>query len=216
MLVSIQGVSGWTLQNWSLIPDQEQISPGTPMTVNYIIHFNSLDTGETFPSKNTLDMYTDLANPQWVVTKTDPVEDRPPVTTPLLVKQASLARIDGWALSYARRQFDANVQLKGEAPPVDQSQNKILFRLQELDSYAKPVSGTLIKKEFQVYVPEPTPATITPAPTQKPTDTVQSPTTLTTSSVPTKKQTYSPGPEPLVICGVLLTLVFTKGIHRKK
>jgi hypothetical protein len=210
LLISIPAVSGWGVEGMAIQPGVSPISPGTAVTVTYKVHIAS------FNSKNTLDMYTDLSNATWVVTKTDIVEDHDPVTTPLVEKSGSRVRIDGWTLSYVRRQIDLNVQLKGTAPDVDQTQDKTIIRVQEWDSSAHPLTDTGMSRKYQIFVPTPTPET--PPPTLMPTQAEITPEQITpvTPATPTRKQTYAPGPEPVLVCGALAALVVIIALNRKK
>ncbi|MCX6691915.1 MAG: hypothetical protein NTW33_07655 [Methanoregula sp.] len=207
----MQGVRGWAVENLVIIPGEGPVSPLTPMTVTYTVHIAS------FTSKNTLDMYTDLSNATWVVTKTDIVEDHPAVTSPLQEKIGSRVRIDGWLLSYSRgRQIELNVQLKGTAPDVAQTQDKTIIRVQEWTSDAQPLTDTGISKKYQIFVPTPTPETPPPTLTQAPTEIVPDQNTPVTSATPTIKQTYSPGPGPVLVCGMLAVLVMFMAVKKKK
>ncbi len=209
LLVSIQGVSGWDVQGIVIQPGTSPISPGTPVTVTYKVHIGS------FNSKNTLDMYTDLSNATWVVTKTDIVEDVPAVTSPLVQKSGSRVRIDGWTLSYTRRQIELNVQLKGTAPNVGQTQDKTIIRVQEWDASAQPLTDTGMSKKYQIFVPTPTPETSPPTQVQTTAEFTPEQITPVTSAIPTRKQTYTPGPGPALVCVVLTVLVVLNTESRK-
>jgi hypothetical protein len=215
LLVLGQGVSAWTVQDLVIKPGAGPIPPQTPVTVSYTVSFDSWMTGSTFPYQNTLDMYTDLENAQWVVTKTDIEEDRPPVASPFLTKSGVRARIDGWSLSYARMKFELNVQLKGVAPAVNQTQDKIIIRIQEWGSDGQPITATIFSRKYQIQVQTPTPLTSPPTQIQTPAETAQTQNTPQTPVTPTKKQTYSPGPEPLLIFGMLAALAIGTAIRRK-
>lgn len=217
-LVSVQVVSGWSVQNMSINPSQGPISPQTPVTVTYTVHFDPwLSTdGLTFPSLNTLDMYTELENAKWVVSKTEIVEDIPPMTSQLLVNQGIRARIDGWGISYSDRQIDLNVQLRGVAPNVNQSQDKTIIRIQEIDSSAQPIQTSVFSKKYQIYVPTPTPVTSEPTITQTFLETTQTQNIPTTIETPTRKQTYSPEPQPLLVIGLLSASAIIIAMKRNK
>jgi hypothetical protein len=225
LLLLMQGVSAWAVQNLLINPDKEPILPQTPVTLTYSVHFDSWLTGLTFPSQNTLDMYTDLSDAQWVVTKTEIITDQPSVTTPVVTKQGLRVRLDGWTLSYARRQIDVNVQLKGVAPNVTQSQDKIIIKVQEFNPDGQVIASTVMSKKYQIYVPTPVPATSLPTPVpatslptpvQTPTEIIRTPDTMVTSVTPTRKETYSPGPEPCAIVGMLAVLVIILAGKMKK
>jgi hypothetical protein len=51
-----------------------------------------------FKAKDTLLLSTDLSNPRWSITKTDLMEDQPPVISTIPVNQKSQVRLDGWLL----------------------------------------------------------------------------------------------------------------------
>jgi hypothetical protein len=105
-------------------------------------------------------MYTDLADPTWVATMTEMVNDETPITTQLAAHQGAQIRLDGWSLSFSRKQFTVNVRMNGKIPALNQSQEITLVRIQEVDPNAKLVSGTLIKKVAQVSVPTPEPTVV--------------------------------------------------------
>lgn len=216
LLVLVQGVSAWTVQNLVIKPGAGPIPPQTPVTVSCTVSFDSWITGSTFPSQNSLDMYTDLENAQWVVTKTDLVEDRPPVTSTFLTTGGVRARIDGWSLSYESTKFELNVQLRGIAPAVNQTQDKTIIRVQEWGSDGQPITATSFIRKYQIKIPTPTPLTSPPTQIQTPAETAQTQNTPQTPVTPTKKQTYSPGPEPLLICGMLAVLAIVMAMRRKK
>jgi hypothetical protein len=221
LFLATPAVSGWTLQSWSQNPAGSDIPPGTPVTAGYSLHFDSWMTGSTFENDNSLIMYTDLANPQWVVTKVEPVDDQPAIVEQVPVRQGMQVRLDGWTLSYSRKRFDLNVQLTGTIPARDQSGTISVVRLQEVDASAKPVAGTLIKKEVLVFVPTPEP---TPAPAEvtinmTPAEVIvitPGPVAPATELNPTKRVTYSPGPDPLLVTGVLAGLLCLAAVSRRR
>jgi hypothetical protein len=218
MLVSIPGVYGWTFQNWALTPAGADLPPGTPVTAGYTIHFDSWMTGTTFDKDNSLIMYTDLSNPQWVVKKIELLDDQSPVIEQVPVRQAAQARLDGWTLSYSGKRFDISVQLTGKTPVLNQSQIISVVRLQELTSSAKPVAGSMIKKEIRIFVPTQNPTVTTNIPTiDMTTKEIIEITRLPEEQVtPTKKVTYSPGPEPQLVAGLLAGLVCITAMLRNK
>jgi len=222
LLVSVPGVSGWTLTSWSVTPTVPELPPGTPVTAVYVLHFDSWATGSTFEQGNSLTMYTDLANPQWVVKKIETLEDQPPIIEQVPVRQAAQVRLDSWTLSYASKRFDINVQLTGTTPALNQSQNISVVKLQEMTSGAKLVSGSVIDKEILLRAPasEPTIAPGTPTIDVTPAEMIEitpmprvQPTVQETI---TKKVTYSPGPEPVYIAGLLAGLVCVMAVLRRK
>jgi hypothetical protein len=211
VLYGVTAVSAWTFQNWSATVQTFPAQPGTPVSLHYDIHFDSWMTGTTFDSSDSLVLFTDLANPQWTLTTTETMDDGSQIVTPMPVRQSMQVRLDGWSLSFARKRFDLNVQLNGKVPALNQSQNITLARVQELDPNAKGVYGALVKKDLPVYVQAPVPVatTLVPAPQDTVIDVTMQPveTTAPQAIAPTKKQTYSSGPDPLLVCGTLACLV---------
>jgi hypothetical protein len=95
-------------------------------------------------------MYTDLTNAKWSVVKIETYEGIPPLETPLGNYGGPRAQVDGWVLSYPDRTLAIRVTLDGVAPEVDNTQNKAILKVDELDSYGKPISTTGYLKEALV------------------------------------------------------------------
>jgi len=214
VLCGVATVSAWTFQNWSVIPPTTPVQPGTPVSLHYDIHFDSYMTGSTFESSDSLVMYTELANPHWTLATTEILDDGTPIVTSLPDRQSMQARLDGWSLSFVRKRFDLNVQLSGNAPLLNQSQTITLVRVQEMDPDAKPVSGALVKKTLPIAVqaPDTTATTLLPTPADTVIEVTMQQAATTATPVPgpvapTRKQTYSPGPDPVLVCGMLAGLV---------
>lgn len=216
LLVSTPGVYGWTFQNWAQTPAGTELGPGTPVTVSYSLHFDSWTTGSTFNKDNSLTMYTDLVSPQWVVKKVETLEEQPPIVEQVPVRQAAQTKLDGWTLSYSSKRFDINVQLTGKTPALNESRSISVIKLQEMSPGAKPVAGSLVKKEITVSVPTPEPTANTPAIAVTPEETIVVTMVPQAQGTPAKKVTYSPGPEPLLIAGVLAGLVCVLAMTRRK
>jgi len=221
-VIIIPCVSAWTFGSWTDSTRQSALTPGTAVDINYVLSFSSYDTGKTFDSDNSLVMYTDLSNPLWTVTMSETADEDAPRTSTLASKSSAQVRLDGWDLSFSRKQFTVNVRLTGEAPALNQSREITLLRLQEMDPNAKTVSGTLTKKVAQVTVPTPEP-TAAPAVEETvetmeevPVEITLEPLTTVTTSAPIKKQTYSPGPDPVLICGLLAGLLLLSGWMRRR
>jgi len=215
-LVAVQGVSAWDVQDVVIKPGGGTLSPETPVTVTCTVHFDSWMTGLTFPAKSTLDLYTDLTDPTWVVTITDYERD-PPETSPLLEKSGPQVRVDGWTLSYSSRQLDLNVRVQGSAPAVDRTQEKIMIRVQERDSSGQPLTQTALTRKNTIFVATPaTPPPTTAPPVQTPASVATDETILPIPAAPTRKQTYAPGPEPSLICGMLAGVVIVIALQKEK
>lgn len=215
--IIVMPVSAWTFSGWSGPSPGAELQPGSEVRAGYSMSFSSYDTGKTFDSDNSLVMYTDLADPHWVVIKTEEVNEEP-LTTRLADRQSAQVRLDGWDLSFSRKQFVVDVALTGTVPDFDQTGEIVVLRLQELDPEAKTVYGKLMKKTAMVVVPTPEPTAvpttapeevvleITPVPTENP----------VTKATPTKKQTYAPGPDPLLVCTMLAGGIIIAGLFRHR
>ncbi len=218
LLVSTPGVYGWTFQNWAQSPAGTELPPGTPVTVSYSLRFDSWTTGSTFNKDNSLTMYTDLASPQWLGKKVETLEEQPPIVEQVPVRQAAQTKLDGWTLSYSGKRFDINVQLTGTTPALNESRSISVIRLQERSPGAKPVAGSLVKKEITVPVPtpEPTFTANAPAVAVTPEETIVVTMVPQAQGTPKKKVTYSPGPEPVLVAGMLAGLVCVLALTRRK
>lgn len=210
--------SAWTFSGWTGPANGAEVQPGSTVRAGYTLSFSSFESGKTFDPDDSLVMYTDLSNPHWVAVMSEEVNDEP-MTTQLVDRQSAQIRLDGWSLSFTRKQFTVDVSLTGTAPALNGSADITLLRLQELDPEATTVHGTLVKKTVRVVVPTTVPTAvpttepdeefvmeITPVPEQ----------TMVTTTTPTKKQTYAPGPDPLMICSMLAGIVFIAGIMRRR
>lgn len=217
VLLLVLPVSAWTFAGWTGPSQGAELQPGSKVSAGYSLSFSSFETGTTFDPDNSLVMYTDLADPHWVVVKTEEVNEEP-MSTRLADRQSAQVRLDGWDLSFSKKQFTVDVALAGTAPDFDQSGEIIVLRLQELDPGAKIVNGKLVKKTAMVVVPTVVPTAvpttapeevllvITPVPTENP----------VTKATPAKKQTYAPGPEPLLICSLLGAGILLAGFFRHR
>ena len=197
LLCCVPGVFGWTFQNWTIMPGQRDLPSGTPVTAQFTLHFDSYMTGSTFEAKDTLLLSTDLSTPKWSITKTDLMEDQPPVISTIPVNPKSLVRLDGWSLSYSRKRFDLTVTLSGTVPDPDPSGRVLLVRVQEQDEKGKPLTAGVVKKELSMTVTktEQTPPVIVTV-SDTPVVVKMEPSDHRSPEVPAPKQTYSPGPGP--------------------
>lgn len=217
LLLILAPVSAWSFSKWTGPTEGSQLQPGSTVRAGYTMSFSSFETGKTFDSDDSVVMYTDLSNPQWVVTKTEEVNDEP-VTSSLANRQAAQVRLDGWSLSFSKKQFTVDVALTGTVPSLNQSEEILVLRLQELDPEAKTVYGTLVKKSVLVVVPtpEPTVAPVTPEP-EIVIEITPEPVAATVAAItPLKKQTYAPGPDPLLVCTMLAGLILVAGFFRHR
>lgn len=209
--------SAWTLQGWSGPSSGKVLIPGDPVSGGFTLHFDSWETGSTFEKDNSLTLYSDLSNASWTATMIETVNDNDKIRTELISRKAPQVRLDGWRLTFSRKQFDVAVALTGTVPATEASKNIVVLKVQELDENAKPVSGGMIKKENPVFIATTEPTTvptteevaelvITPDETQTP----------VTTAAPARKQTYSPGPDPVFVCVMLGGLVLAAGLATRR
>jgi hypothetical protein len=212
----IPEVYGWTFQNWTVMPGQRDLPYDTPVTAQFTLHFDSYMTGSTFGAKDTLSLSTDLSTPHWSIIKTDLMEDQPPVISTIPVNPKSLVRLDGWSLSYSRKRFDLTVTLSGTVPAPDPSGRILLVLVQEQDENGKPLTAGSVKKELSMTVTktEQTPPGIVTV-SDTPVVVKKEPSAHPSPEAPPPKQTYSPGPGPLLICCLLALLMYICA-HRKR
>ncbi len=214
LCLTVQGASAWVVKNMEITPKSGPLAPGTAVKVEFMVYFDSWIDGETFDSQHTLDMYTELKDPQWAVTLVTNNDPDSPITTALTPKPSMRYRIDGWTLSYDPGQLNLYVTLHGKAPSVAQLQDKTIILVEELDEVADVMSAGKKVVKYQVGVPAPATTAQTPAPvptTMAATATTPLPTTAPTTS-PTVKQTYSPGPAPALIVLSLAGLIAAAGL----
>jgi len=213
----VQPVSAWTFQDWTGPAAKADLKPGAPVSIGYTLSFTSWMTGSTFDSDHTLAMHTDIADPHWVVTMTEMIDDETPVTSGLATRDGANVRLDSWSLSFSRKQFDVDVTLTGKIPSLNQSQEIVLARVQEMDSDAAIVPGSLVQRTGQVSVPEPEPIAEPVVQTEETVlQVTMEPLTAVTTVAPVKKQTYSPGPDPILVCAMLFLLVIVMGLARRR
>lgn len=197
----VPGVSAWAIENMRILPSGGMVASQAPVSVEYSIAFDSFMTGTTFESEHSLEMYTDLADPYWTATLTDLDEESGNAVTPLGNKNGMRYRIEGWTLSYQRKQLELKVTLTGKAPAVTTTQTKTIVRVQERDEDAGVVSGAGKTVQYQVIAPAPETTATTPPATVPPV--TSPPPTTAPATTPTTKQTYSPGPDTFLIIGSL-------------
>ena len=199
--IIVPGVSGWAVENMRILPAGGTVASQAPVSVEYSVAFDSFMTGTTFESEHSLEMYTELADPYWTATLTDIDEDSGNTVTPLGNKNGIRYRIEGWTLSYQRKQLELKVTLTGKAPAVATTQTKTIIRIQERDEEAGIVSGAGKTVQYQIIAPAPVTTATTPLATAPPA--TSPPPTAAPATTPTTKQTYSPGPDLFLIIGAL-------------
>ena len=191
ILLMMPCASAWTIQNWAGPANGATLSPGTAVNAAFVIYFDSWSDG-AFDAANSITLYSDLTDAQWTATKTVMVNDDTPITTQLVSRKSVQVKLTGWDLTDSQNSYKVTVQLTGTVPALNATQDITLIRIQEVDSSANAVSGSIVKKTVSVVVPTPEP---TAAPVIEPQVPVleitpeQTPSLTTVPSIsPTKKQ----------------------------
>jgi len=136
-LCCIQTVSAAISVSSISIDPSGSLTPATPVTVSFKIENSGL-----FPNNGEIRLYTDLDKQKWTYTIiVNGVEQPRPV-----VGGRSLS-ILGWELTYKTSdEVSVRVTLEGVAPPVTETTNKTLVRIQEYDTNGKPVTSSVVEK----------------------------------------------------------------------
>lgn len=115
--------------------------PNTPVIVSFNIDF-SASGDETFASGNELQMITDLDAPKWTYTLIlDGVE------TPQPSNSGRVLAVSGWILSYPSSMEESmRVTVEGTAPSVQQTTNKTMIKIQEVDSHNNILTSTMVER----------------------------------------------------------------------
>ncbi len=115
--------------------------PNTPVIVSFKIDF-SASGDETFASGNELQMVTDLDSPRWTYTLIlDGVE------TPQPSNSGRVLAVSGWILSYPSSMEESmRVTVEGTAPTVQQTTNKTMIKIQEVDSHNNILTSTMVER----------------------------------------------------------------------
>jgi uncharacterized protein YlxP (DUF503 family) len=135
-LFCIPSVSAFTVSSVTIDPSGS-LTPGTAVMVSYKIQF-SASGGETFPSGSELQMSTDLESPKWTWTLIlDGIENPRPQAA------GRMLSLSGFELSYpASVDQSIRVTLEGKVPSVEQTTNKTLIRIQEVDKNNNVVTSS--------------------------------------------------------------------------
>ena len=135
-LVFSQGTAAFNVSQLNVEPSGEVI-PGTAITITGTIDFIP-SSDETFPSTHELQFNTDLEKAEWTWSLVlDGIDE------PYPSSQGYSFSLSGVMLSYPKRVHESlKFQFEGFAPSVNQTMNKTLIRIQELDKKGIPVPET--------------------------------------------------------------------------
>ena len=173
LALSVQVVSAFSVSTISIDPSGYLI-PGTPVIVSLKIDFVATG-GETFPSSSTLQMITDLENPKWTWTRLlNGVENPQPQAG------GKMLELTGWDLSYPSAvEESVRITLEGVAPSVTSTTDKIIVKIQEVDSRNNIVTSSKVEYT-RLVVPTTVPKTV---PTTVPTVPIVSSVSPTTGTL---------------------------------
>lgn len=140
LLAAIASASAFSITGLTISPSGDLI-PGSTVTVSFTIELTG-SGDHTFPSDDTLDLYTDLDTPAWTANlQLGNGNDNNP--QPLDNKKN--VYLTGWILDYDPSNVEENLvmTLTGTVPAIATTTNKTILRVQELDSRNNVVSGSV-------------------------------------------------------------------------
>lgn len=144
LLICIPVASAFTASSVTIDPSGS-LTPGSSVTVSFKVQF-AASSGETFPSGSELQMSTDLEGAKWTYTliKDGIEEPRPQAGGKSL-------RLGGFELSYPSGVDEQlRVTLEGKVPSVEQTTNKSIIRIQEVDSNGNIITASKVEHTTMV------------------------------------------------------------------
>jgi hypothetical protein len=141
LIIGISLVSAVTVSEPVINPTGD-LTAGTNVSVSFKIDMIPAG-GVTFPSDNTLQIFTDLNSPQWTTTIIrDGVEHPQPASS------SRSQYLSGWILSYPSSvQESLRITLQGTVPTVTKSMNKTIVLVQQLDNKNAVIPTSIITRE---------------------------------------------------------------------
>jgi len=147
LIVGIQLVSAVTVSDPVINPTGD-LTAGTNVSVSFKIDMTP-SGGLTFPQDNTLQIFTDLNNPQWTSTLI-----RDGVEHPQAASSGRSMYLSGWILSYPSSvQESLRVTLQGTVPAVTKSMTKTVVLVQELDGKNTVIPASITTRERMIVNP---------------------------------------------------------------
>lgn len=153
VLVSVQGAFAFNISHMTIDPSGS-LTPGTPVVVCGTINIVS-SIKDNFPSTHELRLNTDLEKPKWSWTLILKGEENPRPA-----ESGRMLSLSGFELSYPQGINESlRIDLKGITPKVNQTLNKTLMRIQELNEKGNVIANSTIEYSVMVINPEPYPQT---------------------------------------------------------
>lgn len=138
LLISSQMVSAYTVSPTTIEPNGALV-PGTEIIVNFTISNPQSDSND-FPGATDLEMSSQLGKATWSIAILSEGEQRP-----LPVMQRASVRLSEWDMNDFNRNTvheQVRVTLSGHAPLVEQTMDKTVFKIIQLDSNDNPIAGS--------------------------------------------------------------------------
>jgi hypothetical protein len=140
LICCIHTVSAFGVETITVDPSGS-LTPGTPVIVTFKVDMSASGT-ETFPSTDELDMVTDLDTPTWTYSL---VLDG--VDTPQPSAGGRVLAVTGWILAYPSSVDESmKVTVQGTAPTVEQTTNKTMIKIQEVDSHNNIITSSIVER----------------------------------------------------------------------
>jgi hypothetical protein len=140
LIFCIHAVSAFGVETITVDPSGS-LTPGTPVIVTFKVDMSASGT-ETFPSTDELDMVTDLDTPTWTYSL---VLDG--VDTPQPSAGGRVLAVTGWILAYPSSVDESmKVTVQGTAPTVEQTTNKTMIKIQEVDSHNNIITSSIVER----------------------------------------------------------------------
>jgi hypothetical protein len=146
----VQGVSAFTVSSINITP-AGTINPNDPVTISYTVYAAS---GVAFPTYDDLQFITELEDPRWsYIIGINGIENVRPVVG------GRTLTISGFELAYRNQdEVIVKVSLQGRVPlSSPPGMNKILIKIQELDSRGNVIPYSVVNVEHLIGQPTPTP-----------------------------------------------------------
>jgi len=140
LLTGISTASAFSVASVSIDPSGSLI-PGNSVTASF-----KVENSGVFPSGDDLQFYTDLDDPKWTYTIiVNGVENVRPVSG------GRTLTITGFELSYkSSDEVAVRVTLEGKAPTVSETTDKIIIRVQEIDTSGRAITSTQVERTAKV------------------------------------------------------------------
>jgi len=140
LFLCIPAVSAFTVEGYQ-IDQSGALTPNTPVTISFKVGF-SASNDLTFPAGSDLVLATDLSNPKWTYTLLlDGVEN------PRNPTGGKTLELSGFEISYPSKVDESiRVTLEGTTPTVDETTEKVMLNVHEVDTHGSTVTSTMINK----------------------------------------------------------------------